>query len=218
MPTVRAPNLRDDLLSTSSMPAIGSSILDELLHFACEALQLTPTLHAEADEHYRAVANWIGAEGSYFFGFDPDMYPQGSFRIGTTTRPIFDNEFDLDFVLQLLDRGVKPLVLLEELEKRLRANKMYAPMVERLNRCVRLNYANQFHLDILPGVLDGAGTRISVPDRKVAGWKSSDPRRTPRGFFLAGLPSGSTRRPRSRPFLRSRPPPRSRHSSGSCSC
>jgi len=185
MPTLPAQKLRDDLLPPA--PAIGTSILDELLHFACEALQLTPTLHAEADGHYRAVANWIGAEDSYFFGFDPDIYPQGSFRIGTTTRPILDNEFDLDFVLQLLDRGVKPLVLLEELEKRLRANKMYAPMVERLNRCVRLNYANQFHLDILPGVLDGTGTRIAVPDRKVAGWKSSDPKAHAAWFLSRGL-------------------------------
>jgi hypothetical protein len=162
---------------SAPIPTVGSSILDELLYYACEALQLTPTLYTEAETHYRAAANWIGREDSWFYNYDPDIFPQGSFRIGTTTKPIFRNEFDLDFVLQLaMGLRIDPLRLLDELEKRLRANKTYAPMVERLNRCVRLNYANRFHLDILPAVPDGAGTRVAVPDRKLAGWKSSDPK------------------------------------------
>jgi hypothetical protein len=162
---------------SAPVPTVGSSILDELLYYACEALQLTPTLYEQAETHYRGAANWIGDVGSWFYNYDPDIFSQGSFRIGTTTKPIFQNEFDLDFVLQLaMNFRIDPLRLLDELENRLLANKTYAPMVERLNRCVRLNYADKFHLDILPAVPDGEGTRIAVPDRKLAGWKSSDPK------------------------------------------
>ncbi len=154
------------------------SIHDELLHYACVGLQLTPTLYGLAEQHYHAVAEWVGAEGSFFYAYDPDIFPQGSFRIGTTTKPIFQNEYDLDFVLQLMvDPRVHPLRLLVELENRLKSHRTYAPMVKRLNRCVRLEYANEFHLDILPAVPDGEmGTRVKVPDRKAADWKPSDPK------------------------------------------
>lgn len=47
-----------------------------------------------------------------------------------------------------------------------------------MNRCVRLNFAGQFHLDILPARPDTAkgGTFLFVPDRRLAAWKPSNPK------------------------------------------
>jgi hypothetical protein len=164
------------------------SIVDELLCFSCEALQLTPTLHAVAEKHYHAVADWLGDENSVFFEYDPDIYSQGSFRIGTTTRPVLQCEYDLDFVLQVdMPIDTDPVQLLDELYDRLREHDTYADMTERLKRCVRLNYANEFHMDILPAIPESpSGTRIFVPDRKLQSWKSSDPKAYARWFELRG--------------------------------
>jgi hypothetical protein len=50
-------------------------------------------------------------------------------------------------------------------------------MVEKKNRCVRLNYANEFHMDILPAApnIVKNGGCVKVPDRKVEEWKDSNP-------------------------------------------
>jgi Second Messenger Oligonucleotide or Dinucleotide Synthetase domain len=53
----------------------------------------------------------------------------------------------------------------------------YKDMVERKNRCVRIIYADDFYMDILPACCDRASgpTCIQVPDRDSRGWKASDP-------------------------------------------
>jgi Second Messenger Oligonucleotide or Dinucleotide Synthetase domain len=154
--------------------------LDELLDLACEELQLPFTHHVLAERHYHAVAAWLDAEDSPLRQWRPTIYPQGSFLIGTTTRPIHKQEYDLDFVCQMqLDHSRNNAVtVLDRVKERLLSNGTYAPMVEAMKRCVRLNYAGNFHMDILPGAPDqpGFGTRIRVPDRRLAGWKSSDPK------------------------------------------
>jgi len=55
---------------------------------------------------------------------------------------------------------------------------MYEGMVERKNRCIRLNYANEFHMDILPAhpADNTSSTCVKVPDRKAKGWKDSNPK------------------------------------------
>ncbi len=154
--------------------------LDELLELSCEELQLSPTLHAAADEHYHAVARWLNADRSPLQGLHPEIYPQGSFLIGTTTKPIHRNEYDLDFVCQMqLDHSRhSALAVLLLLEEWLREHGTYGPMVEPLKRCVRLNYAGNFHMDILPAAPERPmnGTRIRVPDRKIQDWTFSDPK------------------------------------------
>lgn len=160
------------------MDAVAGSLLEDLLRFACEGLQLTASLHGRADEHYQAVSKWLSEPESFFYDYDPEIYSQGSFLIGTTTRPILQCEYDLDFVMQLSAATPRdPMLLLQKLEERLRAHGTYRDMVQRLKRCVRLVYAGDFHMDILPAVSEtDYTTRILVPDRALKDWKSSNPR------------------------------------------
>jgi hypothetical protein len=50
-------------------------------------------------------------------------------------------------------------------------------MVKKMNRCVRLIYAHNFHLDIIPAEpeLQRGGTAIVVPDRELRTWTHSNP-------------------------------------------
>jgi hypothetical protein len=155
--------------------------LDGWLRPICEKLQLGESRHEMADSRYKSVGDWLDCEGSSLKQFQPSIYPQGSLAIGTTVKPLTRQEFDLDFVLELqlnLDYFRNPILLLNLLEARLREHRTYAGMLERKNRCVRLIYADDFYMDILPAVPAGCGSEgcLKVPDRKAQGWKDSNPK------------------------------------------
>ena len=156
--------------------------LDDLLDRACAALELSPTQHQTAEARYRAIGQWLSAPGTVLARFRPEIYPQGSLRIGTTVRPFARLEYDLDLVCELVgldwQQVRNPIAVLNTAEQRLREHDTYKHMLERKNRCIRVNYANEFHLDVLPGCPHpGDGTdRILVPDRKAQAWTASNPK------------------------------------------
>lgn len=155
--------------------------IDSYLEGICEKLQITSTQHQLAETRYLAIANWLNAEGSALAIFRPIIFPQGSLRIGTTVRPLKQKEFDLDFVCELaVDwwRFSTPMELLDLLERRIRDHKLYREMCERKNRCIRVFYADDFYMDILPACPDKqvGGTCLLVPDCEARDWKASNPK------------------------------------------
>lgn len=155
--------------------------IDDLLIRVCEELQITPSQHEQAESRYNSVSEWLGAEDSPLAQYKPAIAAQGSLRIGTTVKPIGHNEFDLDLVCLLQadwEQITHPVALLDMVENRLKApGSRYKDLVERKNRCIRLNYANEFHMDILPAcphLTAGPGC-VMVPDRAAQEWKPSNP-------------------------------------------
>jgi hypothetical protein len=69
------------------------------------------------------------------------------------------------------------MALYEDVADRLEASDLYRSKLERMKRCLRLNYEHQFHLDILPARRDASrgSTCIEVPDTKLECWKPSNP-------------------------------------------
>ncbi|MGA7521141.1 MAG: nucleotidyltransferase [Acidobacteriaceae bacterium] len=159
-------------------------LLDDVLVHVCEILQLSPTQYSLAEKHYSAICEWLGADGSALNRFHPDLWPQGSVALGTTVRPRFGTEYDVDLVceLQINHTSVRePSQLLDLLELRMRENETYAQKLERKRRCLCVNYEHDFHLDILPAVPDpGSGdTCLFVPD----GDERRLRRTNPKGFI-----------------------------------
>jgi hypothetical protein len=155
--------------------------IDDLLKRTCEELQLNPSRYQQAVERYEAVCSWLEAKGSSVAAFSPTIYPQGSMQIGTTVRPFGRDEYDLDFVCEfrfLVNELHSPIQLLKLLEMRLRDHEVYRSILEVKNRCVRLSYANEFHMDVLPACpdLSVGGSCLFVPDRKSQSWKHSNPK------------------------------------------
>lgn len=154
--------------------------IHDLLDEVCVALQLSDTEYGEATDRYTAVSKWLGALGSPLASFFPRIYPQGSARLRTTVSPRGRVEHDVDLVCLLnvdVHAHSDPLVLYAMVEERLRNNGQYKNKLERFKRCIRINYANEFHLDITPAIPDRSrgGSAILVPDRDIKEWKPSDP-------------------------------------------
>jgi Second Messenger Oligonucleotide or Dinucleotide Synthetase domain len=154
--------------------------LDDLLDRMAEALQLDATRKDRMKTAYEAVKDWIESDERFFKPFRFDVYPHGSVRILTTVKPISRDEFDLDIAIHLkADWTIhSPARVYAELKRRLEENEVYKAKLECKNRCLRLNYAGDFHMDILPGVQEDHQdeNKLMVPDREMGRWVSSNPR------------------------------------------
>jgi hypothetical protein len=161
--------------------------LDDLLERVGLKLHLSPSVYGQARERYTTIGDWLNDEKSLLAPFKPKIYPQGSARIGTTVKPLASQEHDIDLVCELeVDWKLFPesVRLLDMVEHRLGEHKLYRQMLERKNRCMRIVYANLFHLDILPACPnpDAGEHCVKVPDRAACAWKDSNPRGYARWF------------------------------------
>ena len=156
------------------------SLLDDLLNRIGEKLQLNQTRIEKADQSYKAVSEWLKEDGLFFSKYDINIYPQGSYRLGTTVKPKSKDEYDLDFVLEVdYDyRKLRPEDLLNHLERRLSESEIYRSKIERKKRCIGINYEEDFHLDVIPALPSEffKGDNLKISDRKLSAWLDSCPK------------------------------------------
>ncbi len=159
-------------------PQIFQDPLD-FLEAICEALELTETQRLSAERSYAAVGEWFNRDDSSIAFLNPVIYPQGSIALGTTVKPLHRSDFDVDLICQL-DVGwsisAQDLFLL--VERELQAHGTYRKMLSRKNRCIRMNYEPDYHLDVTPAKPNWTmgGTHILVPDRELKVLKDSNPK------------------------------------------
>lgn len=139
----------------------------EVIETLSQDLQIPRSKYEAAERGYRAVSAWLLRPGSSLVRADPQVYVQGSFRLGTAIRPISDeDDYDVDIVceLNLSKRAVTQEQLKTRLGHEIKAYASARGMIppEEGRRCWTLNYADgsQFHMDALPSVPDGAGQRL----------------------------------------------------------
>lgn len=153
--------------------------LTGILEQICQELELTPTQFETAKSRYEAVGRHLSEADSPLLAVS-EIYPQGSISIGTTVKPLGREEFDIDLVCLVpsLAPAASPGFLKKLIGDRLRSNGRYRDILEEKPRCWRINYANEFHLDITPSIPNpscGNGGEL-VPDKKLQAWKASNPR------------------------------------------
>jgi len=176
--------------------------LASLLEKMGEVLDITPTQHEDAVKRYEAVANYL-KEDKNIAKYDLHMYPQGSFALGTVTKPDSeDDELDIDLVCEL-KKGTHHIFTQKQLKK-LIGDRLLSGMYKEMvclpdgRRCWRIDYAEatKFHLDILASIPDGSpaivgwlgakdysDTAISITDKEhpqydsiSISWPKSNPR------------------------------------------
>lgn len=153
--------------------------LDDLLDKMAESLQLDDTRYDRMKQTYEAVKNWIESDETFFKPYKYDVYPHGSVRTLTTVKPYKKDEFDLDVALQLTnDTPHTPDRIYKELKRRLEESERYKAIMQLKNRCIRLDYSGDYHMDILPGIQQEYWDKdkIRIPDRELGHWVSSNPR------------------------------------------
>ena len=154
--------------------------LDKLLNEMAKEVQLDQTRYNRMIASYEAIKNLIETDEEFFKPYKYEVYPHGSVRIFTTVKPIGRDEFDLDIVVHFKDNTIihSPMKIYTEMKRVLEGHKVYSKMLELKSRVLRLNYAGDFHMDIMTGIQDNPfdENKIKVPDRKLGKWVSSNPR------------------------------------------
>ncbi len=161
-------------------PTSKLSHLNAALEALCFTLQLPDEFFESARRHYRQVGEWLTAPASSVRNHNPRVFHQGSMLLETTVRPYARTEYDLDVVCLLEARStLSPRQAFDLVWKRMRESEEYQDRIHPKPRCIRLNFPDKFHLDIVPAVPDGlvTGTSLFVPDLPVPleRWKPSDP-------------------------------------------
>lgn len=165
-----------------------------------EGLDIPQSLYVKAIEHYNAVAAFLHEQG-----IESDIYPQGSYSLGTVVRPYKESEdaaYDLDAVCEININ--KSDTTAEEIKKMvgdaLKSDGTYRKMLqEEWDKCWTLEYADVngigFSVDIVPAVAENdiilkntlvtEGVDFSVYDSQIAithkdgekyTWKTSNPK------------------------------------------
>ena len=134
--------------------------LRQLLQGLAESLDISDAQYEAAVKHYEAVRDWLRKDDSPIVVHDPQIYPQGSFRLGTMIKPFNDaDQYDIDLVCELKalkKENVTQKQLKAMVGDRLKENEPYRKILEEGKRCWTLQYAEstRFHMDILPAIPD----------------------------------------------------------------
>lgn len=167
--------------------ASANAELDEVLELLCEALQPTPSLWGEAEQKYSTAGNWLAAPESSLHSMKPEVSYQGSALLETVVRPWGREEFDVDLLCILSASRLQypePMTIYNLVADRLAERAVYRRIMKRKERCIELNYAGQFHLDIVPAIpRNGNDTKLLIPDGKQEVWIPTDPFEYANWFF-----------------------------------
>lgn len=152
-----------EALSLAQSENLAIGFLDHL----CLSLDLTKTQRQVAEDRYSAVTKLLATPGSRLAAFSPHLFPQGSFLLKTVVKPMANVEYDVDLICLLHFAGylsAREMFSLVSSELKIR----YKDLVIK-DRCCRIDYAGEFHMDIIPARHEGVNNlgRIVVPDRRL---------------------------------------------------
>lgn len=149
---------------------IGSRIITDV----AGALDIPDKAYEKAVARYESLAKWFADPKAACNRYDPHLYTQGSFRLGTVIRPFDDDgEYDLDMGCRLR-KGVTKTNCSQKTLKDLVGGDVEAYRLangikekrEEKHRCWRLKYADElrFHLDIVPSIPEEAAKKLFLQE------------------------------------------------------
>lgn len=139
--------------------------IEAALMDVARAIQITYSMHREAEAHYRGLASYVDRPGSPFEDGVSEIYASGSFAIHAATRSrIKSDQHDVDAVIELsISPTSDPEWVLETLYKAIKGElggRYHEYRIEMNSRCVTVTYPDGVTVDLMP-VVRLAGT----PDR-----------------------------------------------------
>lgn len=187
-----------------------TSEAEKYLKALADTLALPPGRYRQATERYESLGEYLLRPASTVREYDPHIYVQGSFRLGTANKPWdADEHYDVDSACVMRNRSKADLTQFElkrmlgvEIARYAEEHAMENGIGEG-NRCWILEYADgaQFHMDIVPAVPNGdeyermlkglgianpwAKTAIAITDRRLPTYRVRTPdwpRSNPKGY------------------------------------
>lgn len=158
-------------------------LLSELLTGTVEALDIPAELERHARWRYMDIGRHLNRYGDSQGGAEWNVYPQGSFLLGTVVSPAFaEGQYDIDLVcLRMIEKtSTTQGGLKHEVGSALGG---YVHLdggvsLDEGARCWTLTENRlRFHADVLPAIpnVDGSKTGILLTDRDLTRWLKSDP-------------------------------------------
>lgn len=126
-------------------------------------LDITPTMYKNAVTKYNSIVKYLEDNG-----IEADMYPQGSFALGTVVRPSVKDpnaSYDLDFICQI--RTTRNELTAEELREKveniLTSSDLYGGKLSIYEECFTIEYADinnvGFSIDIVPAAAENEANK-----------------------------------------------------------
>lgn len=162
--------------------------LHQFLDKLGEELDIPDHVYEDAVLKYESVGQWLDAEESPLRPYKPEIFPQGSMRLGTTVRPVDDGgEYDIDLVCHLTieKENITQKDLKDKVGDRFKDDDELKKKLEESRRCWRLNYPKQFHMDVLPAIpnAEQPPTGILLTDTDLRLWQKSNPKAYAEWFY-----------------------------------
>lgn len=120
--------------------------------FLTNKVNLSDARMTQLNDRTIAITNFLQSGDDAFASNFIDVLPQGSYAHRTIINPVRANdEFDADLLLYINEvEGWEAEDYVQELYTVFRASSTYRDMVSRHDRCVKVDYANEFHIDVVP--------------------------------------------------------------------
>jgi hypothetical protein len=159
--------------------------LASILQVSADTLDIPEHVYEDATIKYEDVGEHLAADDSDLRAYNPTIYVQGSFRLGTVVHPYSrGDEYDIDLVCQLeiKKESITQKALKDKVGARLKSRPDLAKILGASRRCWLLDYPSEpgmpaFHMDVLPSIpnVERAPTGILLTDTDLAHWQKSNP-------------------------------------------
>ena len=122
--------------------------VNDFSKFMREHVNLNPSRYERLKRSDKAVSEYLSQN---LVGFRKTER-QGSYALGTTIRPVKDtDEYDVDRLVYVeYDNSKDPKDYIDDVYQCLKDNGNYADKVQKNTRCVTVNYAGKFKIDVVP--------------------------------------------------------------------
>lgn len=104
------------------------------------------------DARVESITNFMQSGDDDYADNFIDVIPQGSYAHRTIINPVAtSDDFDDDVLLEMKEiEDWEAEDYVQKLYEKFRGNATYRNMVSRHDRCVKVDYANEFHIDVVP--------------------------------------------------------------------
>jgi hypothetical protein len=156
------------------------------LDLSLEALELPSSAYEKAVSRYEDLGAFLSSDSSIIALYEPQIFVQGSFRLGTAIKPLMPTEpYDLDLTCELT-RGISKQFITQKdfkdivgdsLDQYVSKRNIQEAKIEK-RRCWRIVYQDSidFHMDVVPGILieDTSSLRESMIKSNISAETASE--------------------------------------------